>query len=667
MALREPHQKASDILLVNPPVVSPAMAPLTSSCVAGCLTRSGLTFQHYDANLDFFLNHLLTPKFLYQALTRITEETPQPIKPYGVSSEIKADISSNPEQWRKKISTVGACLTRLRSHDFYQPEKALRALKHIKDMIRLVSTAYHPACINWNGFFFKPMGSLPGTDEFFENDKINPFLVFSQNRLISRLTPSVFSRMILVVGSPGQQLPALTLARTVKIERTDVETILVGDDAIFGHQTDFIDRQFSHKGYNALVDHIGGPGTAVLLDDAGSPDFSGLPLNDYLAPDIVLPFQLSGEHPQSQASAAWLSFLIEQQHRYGVKSFFSYDDRITPEYVNVSHRTPAEPESHCHIGLTCPLTDAVGSDTIDSVFKRGVRLINWRQAENALSIMTQMLFKAAKAGIWNHLEIPGDTEEGKPSELLRFAAANPDIAHSYSHEGLALNTSEDIDPDVKRGPLAYSQVAELPGAPFWRSLEDPVFLLLYLSRYDSGRLKRWRTHTEAGTVYSLGKRLEYHFASSGELPAGYLDEICRMVEAGGSVDTRWVRYNLERAFLIGYVVEQGIIVGNSSLKRPRPEYIDTVKKEYGLDLSHHLERGYTSVRPEYRGLGIGTKLLAGLTARAGKRKIFSIISEDNLATKKIALRNRTRQVASFYSTKTGKQMGIWMPEEMIED
>lgn len=174
-------------------------------------------------------------------------------------------------------------------------------------------------------------------------------------------------------------------------------------------------------------------------------------------------------------------------------------------------------------------------------------------------------------------------------------------------------------------------------------------------------------HDDSDSTYRKDQNIEFHFVKPDELPVGYLDEICRMVEAGGSVGTKWVRHNLKRAFLIGYVLAKGIIVGNSCLKRPRQEYIEAVKKHSGLDLSGYLERGYTSVKPEYQGLGIGTKLLKGLTLRAGNRKIFSIISEDNAATKKIAIRNRTKQVATYYSEKMGKQVGIWMPERMIED
>ena len=63
---------------------------------------------------------------------------------------------------------------------------------------------------------------------------------------------------------------------------------------------------------------------------------------------------------------------------------------------------------------------------------------------------------------------------------------------------------------------------------------------------------------------------------------------------------------------------------------------------------------------------MGAKLLEGLTARAGDHKIFSIISEENTATQKIAIRNNTRKVVTYYSEQMGKKAGIWMPESMID-
>ncbi len=214
---------------------------------------------------------------------------------------------------------------------------------------------------------------------------------------------------------------------------------------------------------------------------------------------------------------------------------------------------------------------------------------------------------------------------------------------------------------------SYTNVAQLPGEPFWKILEDPVYFWLYLNRYNKKVLFRMRTDSRKGSVIRLGSHIRFYFKKPDDLPFGFLDEICRMVEAGGSVDSKYVRHNLERAYLIGYAMENDIIIGNSSLKHPREEFIERINRMTGMDFTHFLERGYTSVRPEYRSLGVGARLLKGLTERADDYKIFSIISEDNKATQKIALRTRTRKIVTYYSEKIGKELGVWMPEQMIED
>lgn len=159
--------------------------------------------------------------------------------------------------------------------------------------------------------------------------------------------------------------------------------------------------------------------------------------------------------------------------------------------------------------------------------------------------------------------------------------------------------------------------------------------------------------------------LQYFFTPPDKLPPGYLDIIIDLVEAGGSVSPEFVRYNLERAFLIGYVKDNDEIIGCSSLKHPRPAFIETVRRQAGIDLANYLERGYTSVKPEYRGMGIGSRLLAGLTDRIGDRKLYSVIGEENIGGQKIAINNKTKKVAVYESAKTGKKLGIWIPESMI--
>lgn len=159
---------------------------------------------------------------------------------------------------------------------------------------------------------------------------------------------------------------------------------------------------------------------------------------------------------------------------------------------------------------------------------------------------------------------------------------------------------------------------------------------------------------------------KYYYKKPGELTAGCLDKICILVESGGSVNFRWIRFNLENAFLIGYVLYQKKLIACSVLKNPRPEYLKAVKEQAGLNLSSFLERGYTSVLPEFRGRSIGSNLLSSLTSRVGERKLYSVIGETNIGGQKIALNNNTKRVAVYKSKITGKKTGIWIPEWMID-
>lgn len=261
----------------------------------------------------------------------------------------------------------------------------------------------------------------------------------------------------------------------------------------------------------------------------------------------------------------------------------------------------------------------------------------------------------SRAGIWNHLTLDGPAAIPANRDAV---ARQPDIVHSW--EATAGDGRTSIADD------GYRALPALPGSPLWQIVDDSAHRFILTDRFGKNWLLRSRADPENDRIVTLGEALTYRFCPPEQLPDGRLDDICAMVAAGGTVAATHVRSNLEQAYLIGYVQENGIVVANSSLKNPRPQYIDSVRQRAGLDLTGFVERGYTSVRPEYRGLGIGTRLLEGLTARAGDRKIFSVIAEDNEATKIIARRNRTRRVAGYTSEKAGKPVGIWMPEWMID-
>ena len=657
------------ILLVHPPADSPAAPPLAPARAAAFLAGSGLSLEQYDANLDFFLNHFLTPQRLTGFVDLIEKMGKQGVfdEADSFSTSLFTNLATNSEQWALKIAGVGRSLALLRTEDFYRPESCLTALKDIGDLLDLASLAYYPSRIQWGRFSNPAVQDLSQVRSFIEDYETNPFLSLCQDGLASRIARARPGLIVLFVSAPDQVLAALTIARFCKKQRPMLHVALMGNHGLLAGTVGYGDSLLPEKDPQALLDLIARLTGLTISGNSTNPDFSGLPMKDYLAPAVVLPIgEPSGFGQNLTPPSRLMALLLEQERSLGAEGFLSKDEHLTPAYMaEMAGEMAGERPSFC-IGLECALNASTGTEKLAAAHKAGVRLIQWRDPAGELNFLTTLLWDVSRAGIWNHVVIAAEQDNSLAQGLIRFMAADPNIAHSWIQLQPCASPFASPADQAKKSSTAYTQVAELPGQPLCQSLNEPVYLLLYLKRHGIKKVMRWRVRDDRCSVYSLGQNITYHFVIPHELPPGYLDEICRMVEAGGSVGTKWVRYNLERAFLIAYVLEEGMIVGNSSLKYPRSEYVEAVNKQSGLDLTKYLERGYTSVRPEYRGMGIGTRLLEGLTARVGKKKVFSIISSDNVATQKIALRNKTKQVATFYSERLGKEIGVWIPAWMIE-
>lgn len=656
-----------NILLVHPPVASPAAPPWPPAQVAARLIGPDLCLDQYDANLDFFLNHFLTFKNLTELVGVIEKKEKQGTfeKADNEIVSLLDDLAKNREHWKHRIAGVGGSLKALRTESFYLPDTCMTALKEINDLLALGSLAFYPSCIRWDGFANPAVKDWPHVKVFIGDTDTNPFLPLCEEGLAHRLTSLKPSLLILFASSTDQLLASLTMAHFSKKQQPDIHVALVGHDMLLKGVADYFDSLLPEADPEPLSELVARLGGTTAPVKAVVPDFSGLPLKEYLAPAVVLPFgTLSDSHTGLTPPSIFLTILKEQVQNLGVGGFLIEDNRLTPAYMA---EMGGEQPSFC-LGLTYTLDKSTASTittTEGKAIQTRVRLIKWQDPSGQSGPLTKALWDVSRNGVWNHVMIPAGLESGLEQELVGFMAANPNIAHSWVRRKPPGLPFESLADQPQETPIAYTQVARLPGRPLWNGLNDPVYLLLYVNRHGVKKVIHWRVQDDGVSVRGLGENMVYHFVKPRDLPPGYLDEICRMIEAGGSVGTKWVRYNLERAFLIGYALEHDLIVGNSILKHPRPEYVEAVNRQSGLDLNQYLERGYTSVRPEYRGMGIGTKLLEGLTKRIGNKKLFSIIGADNVTTQKIALHNKTRQVATFYSKSLNKEVGVWVPERML--
>jgi len=501
----------------------------------------------------------------------------------------------------------------------------------------------------------------------FPSDTVsNPFAAFCETRFASKLGQSGVQLLLLWVATRDQLPAAATLAAYAKKMHPALSVAAVGDADLVNNLREFTDTRISVPD-DGLVDQL--EQLALEAEGSAAPrKETGLVrehFDIYLAPARITAVDLRPGHFPASRPAGRANGSTDCRE---VASGRGAIIRAAGDFAKYFHKfAPTAPgeEGACALGIRTELNDTCQDMDGRDLYRAGVKLVIWQAPQGSAATWKTIFWQFSRAGIWNHLVLPADASNPLIETLGSFAAANPNIVHSWEIASYIGAASRDNSGTPE--PEVYQRVQKLPGRPLWQCLPDPVHLLLYLQKHRREKVMRWRVTDDSREVYTLGSRLAYHYQEPARLPTGYLDEICEMVADGGSVNMERVRSNLVSAFLIAYAVEDGVIVGNPSLKNPRPEYIATVNRQSGLDLTHYVERGYTSVRPEYRGMGIGARLLGGLTKRAGDRKVFSVISEDNEAARKMALRNQTKQVAEYYSPRLEKHVGIWIPESMLDE
>ena len=173
-------------------------------------------------------------------------------------------------------------------------------------------------------------------------------------------------------------------------------------------------------------------------------------------------------------------------------------------------------------------------------------LIQWQVLHPQDNLDTRPLWQISRQGIWNHFTLDPGEIDSKPGAFLSFILANPNIAHSYQLLPVPMTDGKDIPPEPAILPstfFPYRNVTPLPGIPLWQVIDNPAHMLLYLTRHTRKELFPMRVNPETGTSFSLGRDISFYFQKPEALPPGYMEEICNMVEAGGSVATQWVRYN----------------------------------------------------------------------------------------------------------------------------
>ena len=198
------------------------------------------------------------------------------------------------------------------------------------------------------------------------------------------------------------------------------------------------------------------------IGDLPLPDFDGMPLGKYLAPDLVLPLLTArgcyfgkcafcnvgyGEAESfSQLRAERLADQMRTlREKYGVKHIFFSDEAITPRNLRNLSPMLEEDGSPLHWGGCVRFERVITRDVLNSMARGGCRMILFGLESASqpvidhmvkgtqLEHMSRILFESAQAGIWNHtfffFGFPGETMDDAQA-TVNFLFDHKSVIHS---------------------------------------------------------------------------------------------------------------------------------------------------------------------------------------------------------------------------------------------
>jgi hypothetical protein len=261
------------ILLVYPPVAKACEPPGGSARLAGALRRQGIFCPVWDANLEGQL-HLL-----------------------AISSCMRGGDS---DAWTRRAARgLSKNLGSLRSLSIYgNTDRYSRAAA---DLNRLLIMAARPYGVRLSLVDYEDnhLSANRSSDLLHaaEAPETNPFYSWFRDRLPEVIDGNPVSHIGFSLNYLSQALTTFSMIGFLRYTHPALQIVLGG-----GLVTSWMRSPGWRNPFAGLVDEmIAGPGEEPLLalfgkestDEHGSPDLDGLPLSDYLAPGIVLPYSAS--------------------------------------------------------------------------------------------------------------------------------------------------------------------------------------------------------------------------------------------------------------------------------------------------------------------------------------------------------------------------------------
>lgn len=596
------------VALPFPPQWTATQPPFAFSSLNGQLRRSGHEISIRDLNLEF-IEELLSEQGIGDAGQRLRAERDL----LGDEAFMRLAMGDRSE----RLSLVGARLAAIKSalerHDdaalaaragdaiasfrdeeaFYDPERLVRSMRTLDEALKFYSAPFYPSEIRWNDFASPacPLNLEPIL-EFCRSTVDNPFRSFYEPRL-ARILDERPHLISISIGSFSQVLPGLTLAGMLREELGESSPVHLNLGGNFFSRlreplrrrpeffAAFADSLVVGEGERPMpelaralaagertlesvpnllfLDADGSlQGTAAepnfRMEELAFQDFSGFPLDRYLAPERVVCIRASkgcywgrctfcdshyGLSPDSIAVGRLVEEIRYLRDRYGVRHFEFIDECMSPSYLAAMSDAFIRED----LGVRWFCNARTEPEFTPKLFSRmsraGATMILWGIESGSRRLLHLMhkgvspaerlgvLRSASEAGLWNFAYVffgfPSETN-AEAESTIDLICENTGVIHSYGQSRFTLGRHSPLmAAPEKNGILKWFeddlefstnigfdsegiQGAELSGVmarcttrcrqaygdPLWMMLRTRENLHLYLARYGADQVRNTR-------------------------------------------------------------------------------------------------------------------------------------------------------------------------------
>jgi len=503
------------VLLVFPPQWTPAMPHLALPVLTSFLRSHGVDVIQRDLNLETY-DAVLSRSHLEQAIDRLRAGyTGRRRRGRAIPERVSWALDQGPELATK----VEDAKVVFRSPAFYDGPQSLAAFKVIVQSLELASLPFLPAQLDLLNYLpASPVDSSRSLLQAVRDPRHNMFLEIFERVIVPDIVREKPDLVGISIPTMGQMLAGMTLAYLIRQTGLSCHITVGGPHitmlreqiprvpALFG----LIDSVVAFDGETPLlrlaeaIDSDGDlaevPNLVYKADgeirvnpisprawreaarSARPPDFDGLPLDRYLAPELVLPLITSHGCYHGKCGFCNVGYgdaksfyplpvdqVLDQitalQEKYGVRHIFFADEAITPRTLRELSAQLADRGDPANWCGCARFERTLSQGLLESMSRGGCRMLLFG-LETASERMIQHMVKgtqrdqmsrilnvSAQAGIWNHtfffFGFPGETMEDA-QETVNFVYAHQQAIHSASLGEFVLERYSPAHLDPKR-------------------------------------------------------------------------------------------------------------------------------------------------------------------------------------------------------------------------